>query len=311
MGDAKSKGIVAIAWVPCALLALLAMWTFVDGRSYLGLFLGAVAAGICAPSLRQFARLRAPRLPLLKLSALALIILCSAQSILGHLGESKRAEERAADAQEVRVREAARTVVRDQQFFAAHKDEVLAGLDAKLAEGQLQSASAEAARYRVSDPDLVRRKDAIEAQQIKLELQGEASMSLDRRAQKYQRLAQLEPFDRSTVEKAKGLADQANSEKAKAIAVQETAATMAARKAEIDQQFSRWDGSNYAVETAVKRQMKNPDSYQHVETRYVEVPNGLIVTTTFRGTNSFNALVPQTAVAAVDRAGRVISLSIN
>ena len=311
MGGTHSKGAVAIAWVPCVGITLLALWTFVDGRSYLGLLLGALAVAICAPPIQRIARLRAPRLPLLKLSALALIILCSFQSILGHLGESKRAEERAADVQEAKVRDAARAVVRDQQFFAAHKYEVLASLDTKLAEGQLQSAAVEAARYRVSDPDLARRKDSIEAQQIRLVLSSDASMPLDRRAQRYLRLAQLNPYDRATVEKAKQLAEDLASANAKLVMERAAAGAAAARKAEIDQQFSHWDGSHMEVEAAIKQQMKNPDSFKHVETRYVEVPKGLIVTTTYRGTNSFNAVVTQTAVAEVDLRGRVLSLTVN
>jgi len=72
------------------------------------------------------------------------------------------------------------------------------------------------------------------------------------------------------------------------------------RKEKIKSQFSAWDGSHKKVESFVKNNMKNPDSYQHIETRYTDKGDYLLVGTKYRGTNSFNAIVPETKLFKVD-----------
>jgi len=62
----------------------------------------------------------------------------------------------------------------------------------------------------------------------------------------------------------------------------------------IEKQFSSWDGSHIQLEKVIKQQMKNPDSYEHVETLYWDRGDHITVQTTYRGTNSFNAVVTET-----------------
>lgn len=83
------------------------------------------------------------------------------------------------------------------------------------------------------------------------------------------------------------------------------------RKAQVEQQFSAWDGAHRGVERAVKQNLKDPDSYKHVETRYIDNGDHLMVYTTFRGTNSFGAVVTNSATAKTDLQGNVLSLSID
>lgn len=85
----------------------------------------------------------------------------------------------------------------------------------------------------------------------------------------------------------------------------------------IDAQFSAWDGSHRGMEKAIKAQMKNPDSYEHVETGYKiigkENENGvkaLYIVTTFRGTNSFNAVVTQQAKGTFSMDGQQLTFVI-
>lgn len=84
------------------------------------------------------------------------------------------------------------------------------------------------------------------------------------------------------------------------------------RQESLKGQFSLWDGSHNATEAAIKTRMHNPDSYKHVKTVYSDngPGRGLTVQTTFRGTNSFGAIVTNTAVAKVDDTGRVLSLEM-
>jgi len=76
--------------------------------------------------------------------------------------------------------------------------------------------------------------------------------------------------------------------------------------------FSGWDGSVHAVEAAIKTRLKDPDSYKHVETKYIDSGAGNIkVFTKYRARNSFNAVVPGSATAEVSPTGELISLSMN
>ena len=54
--------------------------------------------------------------------------------------------------------------------------------------------------------------------------------------------------------------------------------------------------------------MNNPDSFQHVETGYVDNGNTLWVKTTFRGQNAFGAIVLNSVAADVDLDGGVLHM---
>jgi hypothetical protein len=77
------------------------------------------------------------------------------------------------------------------------------------------------------------------------------------------------------------------------------------RKELIEKQFSSWDGSHYKLEAYIKSTMNDPDSYQHIKTVYLDKGDYLLVKTTFRGKNVFNALVIDSVIAMVGLDGEV------
>ena len=81
------------------------------------------------------------------------------------------------------------------------------------------------------------------------------------------------------------------------------------RTKEVEKAFSPWDGSHLELTRAIKKVMNNPDSYKHVETRYTDLGDTLMVRTTFRGTNKFGAVVTNTVAATVSLDGRVIDMA--
>jgi len=98
---------------------------------------------------------------------------------------------------------------------------------------------------------------------------------------------------------------------ASALAVQRAnEAKTAKRKKDIERQFSGWDGSHHAVVEETKNRMSNPDSFEHIETRYKETETGISVVMRFRGSNAFGGVVTNIAFAEVNENGRVISLTI-
>lgn len=74
---------------------------------------------------------------------------------------------------------------------------------------------------------------------------------------------------------------------------------IAAREEKIEDQFSAWDGSHRKLEKYIKENMHDPDSYEHVETRYSDRGDYLYVITTFRGNNAFGGKVKNSVSARV------------
>lgn len=74
----------------------------------------------------------------------------------------------------------------------------------------------------------------------------------------------------------------------------------------IEKSFSAWDGSHRNLERYVKDHMKNPESYKHVDTRYVDNGDHLLIYTKFRGTNSYGGVVTNIVKAKVSLNGEVI-----
>ncbi|GAB4042568.1 hypothetical protein GCM10028810_01870 [Spirosoma litoris] len=80
------------------------------------------------------------------------------------------------------------------------------------------------------------------------------------------------------------------------------------RREHVESLFSAYDGSHAQLEKAIKSEMKNPDSYEHVETRFRDDSTTIYVITTFRGTNSFGGIVPQKAEATINaKDGHILS----
>lgn len=80
------------------------------------------------------------------------------------------------------------------------------------------------------------------------------------------------------------------------------------RQASIKRQFNGWDGSHILFTPMIKSMMKNPDSYEHVETRWWEKKDYIYVETTYRGTNGFGAVVPTTSGARFTIGGKFLGL---
>ncbi len=76
----------------------------------------------------------------------------------------------------------------------------------------------------------------------------------------------------------------------------------------VENQFSSWDGSHRGVTELIKKSMNDPDSYEHVETRFKDNGDHILVITKFRGANAFGGKVVNTISAKVDFSGNVIEV---
>ena len=82
------------------------------------------------------------------------------------------------------------------------------------------------------------------------------------------------------------------------------------RKERIDKLFSDWDGSQPAVVKWIKQNIKDPDSYKHIETKFVDKTERVGVITKFTATNSFGGRVQTTCLAQIDTLGNLLSAEL-
>lgn len=64
--------------------------------------------------------------------------------------------------------------------------------------------------------------------------------------------------------------------------------------------FSAWDGSNRELVSYVKKSMRDPSSFEHVETLTRDNGDTVSIQMTYRGKNAFGAIVTERVVADID-----------
>lgn len=136
-------------------------------------------------------------------------------------------------------------------------------------------------------------KAAIEAQSIPSSLEGKKALEtrllaelktipvkeFDKNLERYKKLIRMFPDNVKYQQKVKYYSDKVD------------------RRKLIERQFSSWNGSHKTLEDYIRKNLKNPDSYDHVETLYVDKGDHILLETTYRATNSFNAIVTEKVYA--------------
>ena len=82
----------------------------------------------------------------------------------------------------------------------------------------------------------------------------------------------------------------------------------AVRQKQIEKQFSAQNGVHLGLEKAIKDNMNDPDSYEHIHTAYFDEGNYLAVFTHFLGRNGNNGVVNNEVIAKVDLQGTVLEI---
>jgi len=80
------------------------------------------------------------------------------------------------------------------------------------------------------------------------------------------------------------------------------------RKENIEKQFSAWNGSHPKLSRLIKENCRNPDSYEHIETRFRDDENSIFVITKYRAENGFGGMSIGTVSARVDFDGNVLEI---
>lgn len=80
------------------------------------------------------------------------------------------------------------------------------------------------------------------------------------------------------------------------------------RKENIEKQFSAWDGSHPKLSRMIEESCRNPDSYEHIETRFRDDGNSIFVITKYRAQNGFGGMTIGKVTARVDFNGNVLEI---
>lgn len=191
-------------------------------------------------------------------------------------------------------------------------------IDDHLKNGSLEEALIEITNYtsKYSSPEMEERKKQIEKAMSLDEVESTLATMDNERFEKLQNGTLNEPFFEE-----KALNDhfikqlKANSDKREGLIAnyevikqqKQAAGEKALREEKIESSFSKYDGSHRGLVKHVENIMNDPDSFEHVETTYLDKGNHLLVRMKYRGTNSFGAKVLGTVTAICDFDGNVLS----
>jgi len=203
--------------------------------------------------------------------------------------------------------------------FERSGDQILADLDAAITAKNLEAANKLVNRFQpaISDPRFIAQRHRFDALQREVQLNKSiaalesqlAYLKIDQYSEAgeiFRKLQAIAPDNAIYKAKADRLAKIRTNIALRAARERVQADELAKRKKQIESQFSSWDGSHRTMERLIKSVMNDPDSYEHVETRYSDLGSKIRVSTVFRGKNAFGGTVRNTKVAEFDLNGNFL-----
>lgn len=186
--------------------------------------------------------------------------------------------------------ESAKQQVRSSQLaqYNQNKAQLLEQMKQLIDQGEYLKAKRLAGAYNtVTDPELIKLKNKATELELVEKVAKIPTAETKKNFEIYEKLLKLAPENKAYKDKYSFYNEKMN------------------RVRSIEKQFSQFDGSHTLLEKMIKRSLKNPDSYEHVETVYWDKGNYILVKTTYRGTNSFNAVVTDSVEQAFTIEGDV------
>lgn len=197
-----------------------------------------------------------------------------------------------------------------QAEFAASRDQILASIDQAIASNDLTAGTKVIDHFgaAVKDPlylsaqtklseAVSKAKINAEVNELKAKAKGLMAQNYIGAIDVYTRLAELEPNNASHKRMLAAAIKGNEAVKMAAEKARYEAQVKSERKGKIEAQFSGYSGAHRNFERLIKKSMNDPDSYDHVETRYTDKGDYIRIYMTFRGRNAFGGMVMNTEVA--------------
>ncbi|MFK5892119.1 MAG: zinc ribbon domain-containing protein [Pseudomonadota bacterium] len=218
-------------------------------------------------------------------------------AITGESKEEKRIKQVRQDAAKI-----TKIHAKNAKYFKSHSEEILSSVEKEIQSGNFGNASAITGKYLLSNNSkiLSYHKEARTKTVLK-RLKGVPAKDYGVNKSLYSELVELNPDNSKYKNKLTIYTKKLDAKNTKDKAT-------ADRKKLIEKSFSSWDGSHRSLEKAIKSSMNDPDSYEHVETRYGDKGSYIFVQTTFRGKNKFGGMVKQTISAKASLEGKILRL---
>ncbi|MDR6924805.1 hypothetical protein [Pseudomonas sp. BE134] len=228
-----------------------------------------------------------------------------------------QAQENARIAEEKRVREAEEQTAALKAYFAEHRDEVLAEFSAAIDARDVSKADQMQQQYAqfAQDPELAAIDSRLQVLKVQVEQEKKEQARKDRISELlantktlgatdygqaiaiYTELSSLDPSNKGYKQTMDRFTKAEETRVAKAEKAQRESEAKANHQKKIEDQFSSWDGAHRQFERLIKKNMNDPSSYDHIETRYTDKGSYIRVYCKFRGKNGFGGTVIQTEVA--------------
>lgn len=263
------------------------------------------------------------RMPIVMLVLLGSTYLVFAQinnnAVLAKAQLEQAQREQREKAEAARLEQQAMAKQKAQVEFSDNSEQILAALKKSIGSKDVPAGQVIISKYAGNVADMRFIALSAEFSNMKSEVEREKAIAdllnqaktlkpdqYDAGIQVYQKLAALDPKNKQyhvKVERFTKLQKEAVEREQKAKA---EAAAKAARQKKLEEQFSAWDGAHRNFERLIKAAMNDPDSYEHIETRYRDMGDRIRVSCKFRGRNGFGGMVVNTKIADFDIDGNFI-----
>lgn len=290
-----------ISWFFSILFLLAAVGVALDGMALAALSFVAISL-LLLPPLRKYVHSKnGVELGARSRGILIFFLFIATGMFMGVAEEAReKEEERLAQIKQ----EAQAQKVRDsrKEYFSENRGKIISKVEKHLDSESYDEAISEAGKYAfIGETELNELARTAREEKLNDQVDLTSDQNLSKLASLYEKLVSIRPDD-------KGYEEKLSQYQAK-IAEQEKAEQEEKQREElIKSQFSAWDGSHYGLEKYIKRHMNDPDSYDHVETRYLDKGDRLLVITSFRGKNAFGGVVKNSIAAEVSLDGDVLKV---
>lgn len=186
--------------------------------------------------------------------------------------------------------------------FENNKNSIIQDINKKIGLGDYKNALISISKWKVvGDKDINETFKAARSGVLLAELKAVPTEQYEKNLNLYTELSKLNPDAKQYNEKVAFYSAKAKQAKIKSDAI-------SARKKLIEGGFSKWDGSHLALERHIIKSMNDPDSFEHVDTSYIDYGDYVIVLTKFRGKNAFGGKVVNSISAKASVAGEIIEI---
>jgi hypothetical protein len=245
--------------------------------------------------------------------AIAILVLIAIFGLFMDKGEKEAAQAKKAVAEDKHQKMVEEEKQKNIEYFKGHSENILSEVREAVSTQEWAKAISLSSKYLPANNSELKElhtlalaeKAKVDASKKTVELLASLEKvdksDIAKRSKIYAELSRLNSNNKEYAEKASFYEGKQKEEQKKALLAAE-------RRKQIESQFSQWDGSHRNVEAYIKRQMHNPDSYKHEETRFKDNGDYILVITSFRGTNAFGGVVKNTVMAKVDIEGKIIEI---